>query len=80
MANRNEHSKRASATKSGPGRYHSAGCQKASPVKSAGAPRGFVLHTNAEKRNRRDRIKALGGIRQFKRWEREAAKNAPAGY
>ena len=66
----NNGNKNPSTTKSGPGRFHQAGHKKASPIKSKGAPRGFVLHTNPEKRNRRDRIQALGGIRQFKKWER----------
>ncbi len=35
-----------SATKSGPGRYHKSGHEKASPIKSKGAPRGFVLHSS----------------------------------
>ena len=62
-----EHSKRPSATKSGPGRYHSAGATKASPIKSKGAPRGFVLHAASEaKRDRRAIVRAVG-VRQHKK-------------
>lgn len=63
-----EHSKRASATKSGPGRYHRQGEPKASPIKAKGAPRGFVLHQASQaKRNRKALIAMAGGIRGFKR-------------
>ena len=46
--------KQPTTTKSGPGRFHKSGHQKATPVKSHGAPAGFVIHkaSNA-KRNRR---------------------------
>jgi hypothetical protein len=56
-----------STTKRGPGRRHKQGATKDTPIKSKGAPRGFVLHTNAAKRQRRDDIKARGGIRAYKR-------------
>jgi hypothetical protein len=50
-----------SATKRGPGRYHSAGHSKATPTKSKGAPRGFVLHTaSPAKQQRRADVKAHG--------------------
>lgn len=65
-----EHATNASATKRGPGRHHSQGAHKATPIKDKGASAGFVLHqASLGKRNRKARIKALGGIRQFKRWE-----------
>lgn len=63
----------ASATKSGPGRFHKAEHSKATPSKPPTAGRGFVLHTaSIGKKNRKERIKSLGGIRQFKKWERTA--------
>lgn len=52
------------STKAGPGRRHVSGHQKSSPVPSKGAPLGFVQHTNAAKKNRRDSIAAIGR-RQF---------------
>ena len=60
--------KQPATTKSGPGRFHKSGHQKATPVKSHGAPAGFVIHkaSNA-KRNRRTVIEAVGGVRQYKR-------------
>jgi len=59
-----------SATKAGPGRYHKHGHFKTAPKASAGAGADFVLHAASnEKRNRRATIKAVGGIRQFKRMQ-----------
>jgi hypothetical protein len=67
---KNEHSKRPSATKRGPGRYHARGATKDSPIKSKGAPRGFVQHTNPEKAERRALI-AIHGRRKFLRMLKE---------
>lgn len=56
-----EHAKKPSATKSGPGRYHSEGHQRASAPKAKGAPLGFVQHTaSAAKKLRRANVSALG--------------------
>ena len=63
--NSGEHAKRASATKTGPGRYHQAGHKKATPKPSKGAPAYFEVHkASASKRLRRIGIKAAGR-RQF---------------
>lgn len=55
-----EHSKNPNATKRGPGRYHSEGHQKASPIPQRGAPMGFVQHTNPEKNSKRKLKRSLG--------------------
>ena len=47
-------------TKTGPGRRHSAGHKKASPIKSKGAPLGFVQHTNPQRAEERAAVKAMG--------------------
>lgn len=66
------HSGNASATKRGPGRYHSDGHQKATPPKHEGAGYGFALHVaSAAKKARKAAIKA-GSVRQYKR-----ARSAP---
>lgn len=62
--------KNASATKRGPGRFHEQGHKKSSPVAQHGTPRGFVLHTNPAKKDRRDLI-AIHGRRQFLRMLKE---------
>lgn len=63
-----EHAKRPSATKKGPGRYHSVNARKSTPLKQRGAPAGMVIHAaSAEKKTRREAIKAAGGFRQYKR-------------
>jgi hypothetical protein len=49
-----------SATKAGPGRRHKQGHQKASPIKSRGAPVGFVQHTNKPKNTRRAEFARMG--------------------
>jgi hypothetical protein len=60
MANTNEHSKRASATKSGPGRYHSDDHSKATPIPPRGSAR-MVLHKASQtKRDRRALVKQFG--------------------
>ena len=53
------------STKSGPGRRHVPGHQKASPVAQKGAPMGFVQHTNPAK-NARRAAKAVLGARQYR--------------
>lgn len=54
------------STKRGPGRKHVDGHQKASPIKSRGAPLGFVKHfASMEKQERRNTMRAVGGRRQF---------------
>ena len=70
-----EHSKRASATKAGPGRYHQPGHSKDTPIKSKGAPRGFVLHKASPERALRRQLIRLGGFRQF-RMERNRARTS----
>jgi hypothetical protein len=69
-------SKNASATKSGPGRYHDAGHEKSSPVKSKGASRGFALHTaSGERKSRRELVKAHGrrqALKMLKFWRAES--------
>lgn len=58
--------KNASSTKRGPGRKHVSGHQKASPIKSRGAPIGFFKHfADTEKQARRNTMRAVGGRRQF---------------
>lgn len=59
------------ATKSGPGRKHQQGAKRASPIKSKGAPFGFVQHTNPERAKRRATIKLMGRRQAIK-----AAKQA----
>ncbi len=68
---RNGNTNRApSATKAGPGRYHQHGHTTKKPRTTAGAGPYFVLHAASnDKRNRRATIKAVGGIRQFKRMQ-----------
>ena len=64
-------------TKSGPGRFHKSGHQKATPIKQHGASFDFVLHKASNARsNRRAVIEAVGGIRQYKR--RQYAERWPA--
>lgn len=59
-----------SATKAGPGRYHKAGTQKASPVRRPVAPIGSAQFlgqaTNAAKQQR-NAIKAAIGARQMRK-------------
>jgi hypothetical protein len=67
-----DNNRNASATKRGPGRYHSVGARKNSPIKSKGAPRGFTLHKASEERKeRRNMIKTYGrrqGLKAIKYW------------
>lgn len=70
------HSKRPSATKSGPGRYHSDGMKKARPIPQHGASSDFELHkASAEKKQRRDLVKVHGrrqAIKALKYWRIDA--------
>lgn len=72
----NEHAKRPSATKSGPGRYHAAGTKKASSKPTKGAPFGFVQReASAAKKLRRQEISTMGRrqyLRAVKSKRREA--------
>ena len=75
-----EHSKRPSATKRGPGRYHSAGHEKAHQPKTKGAGPGFVQHSaNATKKLRRANVQALGRRQAIKAAKRERREAMPAG-
>ena len=62
--------KQPSTTKSGPGRFHKSGHQKATPIKQHGAPAGFAVHAaSPAKRERRALVKANGrrqALRQIK--------------
>ena len=63
-----EHSKHASSTKRGPGRYHSNGHTKASLPKPPSAGMGFVLHTaSPAKKARKAAIKRLGSVKAYRR-------------
>lgn len=79
-ATRNEHAKRPSATKSGPGRYHAAGTKKASPKPAKGAPFGFVLHkASAAKKLRRSQVALMGRRQYLKRQRAERLEALPTG-
>ena len=66
--------KQPSTTKSGPGRFHKAGHQKATPIKSHGATAGFVIHAaSPAKRERRALVKALGRRQALKQIKAERA-------
>lgn len=57
-----------SSTKSGPGRFHKDGTEKAPKPKRGGAGFGFVQHTTDKaRRDRRAMVKEFG-IRQVKRF------------
>lgn len=66
--------KNASATKAGPGRYHSKGHSKDSPRKAKGAT-GFSLHkASPARKQRRDLVKAHGrrqALKAIKHWRAE---------
>lgn len=79
-ATRNEHAKRPSATKSGPGRYHADGTKKAGPVRAKGAPRGFVLHqAGAAKKLRREQTATMGRRQRLKADKRDRREPLPEG-
>lgn len=67
--------KNASATKSGPGRFHKQGHQKAGPIKHEGAPSTFTLHkASAAKKERRALVAAHGrrqALKAIKYWRSE---------
>lgn len=67
--------KQPTTTKSGPGRFHKSGHQKAAtPVKSHGAPAGFVIHAaSPEKRERRALVKVHGRRQALKQIKAERA-------
>lgn len=67
-----------STTKRGPGRIHTPGHKKATPVPSKGAPLGFVQHTNPRK-NAVRKAKALAGARQYRMARKAAARIAAEG-
>lgn len=72
-----EHTKRPSATKSGPGRYHSDGHKRATVKAPKGAPAGFVQHTNP-KANARRSVKSEIGARQYRKQVKALAALARA--
>lgn len=68
------------ATKSGPGRRHKDGAQRASPPKPPRAGLGFVQHlAGPEKVLRRANVKALGRRQSIKAAKRERRESLPAG-
>lgn len=67
-------------TKRGPGRRHTDGHQKATPIKQRGAPAGFVQHVaDPAKKLRRANVKALGRRQALKRAKAERREALPAG-
>lgn len=72
--------KNASATKSGPGRYHKVGHEKDRPASSKGAPAGFALHqATPARKQRRELLKTFGrrqvlrALKTQRRLQNEAA-------
>lgn len=62
----NEHAKRPSATKRGPGRYHSAGHRKDTPPKAKGAPAGFVQRVASKEKQAAKIAKRATSARQLR--------------